>query len=368
MPQPARAQGLLERRFFGPLLGLLALLAPAVLATWAGLVLSGWLAAATTPLGQALRSAAGGVPWLLRELLVGDYGAATMLPLLFVWTLPIVLLHAAFTAVAKASGLLDRACTAVEPLVRPFRLTGRDVARVVMGYGCNVPAVVQGRGCLSCTRRSGSAAIAFGSACGYQLGAVLAVTSAAGHAELVPVYLLILLLGALTCARWMAGTSAPAGRLLVHRAPVVAPTIGDVWRELKGPLVQMISRVVPIFLGITLIASMLVALGVLDVLSAWLHPLLSILGLPAAVAPAVAAAVARKDGILLLAAPPVLATLSPGTLLAALVLASTVLPCAVTVLTLVREHRPRAAARILAHGTVISFAVTAAIAWIARLG
>lgn len=49
----------------------------------------------------------------------------------------------------------------------------------MMGFGCNVPAVISTRACSGCSRGTAISAIAFGSACSYQLPATLAVLAAA---------------------------------------------------------------------------------------------------------------------------------------------------------------------------------------------
>ncbi len=89
---------------------------------------------------------------LLAGLLVSDYGLVTMGPKLFVWAVPTILLYAILLALYKQSGLADRINTALHPIVRPIGLNGRDILRVVMGFGCNVPAVINTRTCSRCTR------------------------------------------------------------------------------------------------------------------------------------------------------------------------------------------------------------------------
>jgi len=75
-------------------------------------------------------------------------------PLLFVWTVPTVILYALLLGAYKASGLLERLTIALHPLLRPFGLSGRDLVRVMMGFGCNVPAVISTRSCSGCTRQT----------------------------------------------------------------------------------------------------------------------------------------------------------------------------------------------------------------------
>ena len=46
----------------------------------------------------------------------------------------------------------NRTTLAIHPLVKRIGVSGRDVTRIVMGFGCNVPAVINSRSCSSCSR------------------------------------------------------------------------------------------------------------------------------------------------------------------------------------------------------------------------
>ncbi|MEM8615224.1 MAG: GTPase, partial [Cyanobacteria bacterium P01_H01_bin.105] len=156
----------LEHRRWGWLLAVLLLLLPAVLAVGVANGVAGVLdplvQAGLTPLVTILSQTP------LREILIGRYGLITMGPLLFVWAVPTVILYALFLGAYKASGLVERMTVALHPLLRPFGLSGRDLVRVIMGFGCNVPAVISTRACSSCSRQTCVSAIAFGAACSYQ--------------------------------------------------------------------------------------------------------------------------------------------------------------------------------------------------------
>jgi len=183
-PEP----GWLEHQIAGPLLAILLLFLP-LLATIYGAnsaadilhpIVESWFEPAIATVNASW-------PGWLRILLTAQqaefgYGLLNMGPFLVVWALPTVLLFALILGAYKASGLIERINVALHPLVRPFGLSGRDVVRVMMGFGCNVPAVISTRSCSSCSRGPATSAIAFGSACSYQLPATLAVLSAAATA------------------------------------------------------------------------------------------------------------------------------------------------------------------------------------------
>ena len=104
-----------------------------------------------------------------------------MLPFLLLYALPTVVVFTVLIEIYKSTGLIDRLSYALHPWLKPFGLGGRDLVRVVMGFGCNVPAVVATRSALSCSRCTCVSAISFGSACSYQLPATLAVFAASGY-------------------------------------------------------------------------------------------------------------------------------------------------------------------------------------------
>ncbi|MEM6445716.1 MAG: GTPase, partial [Cyanobacteria bacterium P01_D01_bin.123] len=139
------APTLLEHHRWGGLLAISLLLLPAVIAVWVANGVAGMLdpliQTGLAPLVNVLSQA----PSLLEAILIGRYGLVTMGPLLFVWAVPTVILYALFLAAYKASGLVERITVVLHPLLRPFGLSGRDLVRVIMGFGCNVPAVINTR-------------------------------------------------------------------------------------------------------------------------------------------------------------------------------------------------------------------------------
>jgi ferrous iron transport protein B len=362
----------LERRVVGPLLGLALLLGPAVGAVTAALAIAGRVDPLVTSVADRLAGRAATLPSPLPDVIGGDYGLLTMGPLLVVWALPTIVLLALLLGVLKASGLLDRLTTATHPLVRPFGLTGRDLVRVVAGHGCNVPAVTATRSCSSCTQDPTIGAIAFGAACSYQLAATLAVLAAAQRPGLVVPYLAVLLLGGLVHARLLTPRAQRrrGGHLdlylLSGRAFLVRPRARDVWREARTTLHHAGGQALPVFVLITVVASLLAASGVLDAAARAVGPLLAPLRLPAEVALPVVLASVRKDGALLLSEPNTLGALDGAQLLAALVLAGALVPCLVTSLTVARERGWRVTGRLLSRQAAGALLLAAAVAWLGR--
>ena len=359
-------RGLLDHAVAGPAIAVALLILPALLAVLGANQAAAWLdplaVAITTPLAERIE----GWPGPLGAVLAGDYGLLTMGPLLFVWAVPTVLVYSVLISAYKASGLADRIGTALHPLLRPVGLHGRDVTRVLMGFGCNVPAIVSTRSCSACTRPTTVGAISFGSACSYQLGATLAVFAAADKSSLVVPYLALLVAATLVYTRLISQPDARStlNTLLIEpRTFLTRPSFAAVGAEARGTVWAFFRTALPTFFAIAMVASLLDWSGVLDAAEGLLAPAMAVFALPAdAAMPTVLAAV-RKDGILLLAEAGTVASLSAAQLLVATFLAGTVLPCLVTAITIGRELGLRFAGRLVVQQSAFAVTVAAAVGW-----
>jgi len=240
-----------------------------------------------------------------------------------------------------------------------------------MGFGCNVPAIVSSRACHTCSRGACVSAISFGSACSYQLPATLAVFAAAGMVWMGVVYLAVL---ALTTLIYLRFTTPKVLRLATNNLvsprsdSLSPPSWRSIWREVAGNLKQFIVMAFPIFAAICFAAALLDWLGVLAVLSQALAPVLALFNLPGEAASAVVLGSIRKDGIaigLLESAGGSLkvALTTPSQVLTAVYLAGVLLPCLVTVFTIVREMRWKFAARLCARQMLWAAGFGLLIAW-----
>lgn len=363
-------KSLLEHRLWGPALAIMLIFLPACFAVWAANTFAGlidpFIQSRLSPLATLFEH----WPSLFREILVGNYGLITMGPLLFVWAVPTVILYSLILAIYKASGLLDRISTAVHPFVRHIGMSGRDLVRILMGFGCNVPAVISTRGCSSCSRSTVISTIAFGSACSYQFGATLAVFAAANRPYLVFPFLSYLCLTTIIYARL---TSSSPGRSVLNvlvlegRTFLAWPTPIAVWREASYTIRAFFRLSLPIFFAITIIASVVSWTSVLEHLAGLIHPLMGLFRLPAEAAlPAIMACI-RKDGILLFAKYDSLASLTDVQLLTAVYFAGELLPCLVTVLTIARERSRRFAMYLVLRQAMAAMLFTLVLAWAGAL-
>lgn len=371
-PQP----GVLEHRLWGPVISVLLLFLPALVTIFGANRFADWLhplvAQVVNPWIAQVQIHA---PAWLRIILVGQhqefgYGLLNMGPFLFVWALPTVLLFSLIIAVYKTTGLIERINAALHPLVRPFGLSGRDLIRVVMGFGCNVPAVISTRACSSCSRATAVAAISFGAACSYQLPATLAVLSVGAHSSGESPFLLVfgflgyLLLTTLIYLRLTAPRLARSrANLMLHfqRPFLQWPTIRGLWLEVRSTLQQFFTQAIPVFLLICMVASLAAEWGLIDTLSGWLGPVMSLFNLPSEAAISLVMASLRKDGIYLLISDDNLITPMSGLqVLTAVYLAGVLLPCLVTALQIKKELGWKPAVKIVARQAM--FAVLFAIA------
>ena len=222
------------------------------------------------------------------------------------------------------------------------------------------------RACSRCSRQTCMSAIAFGSVCSYQFGATLGVFSAANLTGLVAPYLSYLTLTTLIYTRLIApkAVRSPHNVLMIEqRTFLEIPRWSTIWRETQGSLSQFFTNAIPIFLVITIIASVLDWFGLITALAGWINPLMGLFDLPPEAALPVIFASIRKDGLLLFAEPGTLAVLTPLQVLTGVYLAGVLPPCLVTALTIAREQSVRFAVELMARQAIAATAFSMLLAW-----
>ena len=128
---------------------------------------------------------------------------------------------------------------------------------------------------------------------------------------------------------------------------------------------------IPIFLVITVIASVLNWLGAIPQGSASqcaplaniINPLMEWFNLPPEASLPIVLASIRKDGLLLFAEPETLAMLTPLQVLTGVYLAGVLLPCLVTLLTITREQSLRFALLLLSRQAIAGVVFSWLLAW-----
>lgn len=311
------------------------------------------------------------LPGAWPAILAGDYGVFAMLPFLVLYALPTIVTFSGLLAIYKNTGLIDHLSYGLHSWLKPFGLGGRDLVRVVMGFGCNVPAIVATRSCSSCSRGACVSAISFGSACSYQLPATLAVFAASGHAWLGLVYLVVLALSSLLYLRWTTPPSLRNGNkrlLLPPLGNLQRPKCGAIVREIRQSLGDFFGIALPIFIAICVFAGLCQWFGALDALTHLCAPLMALFRLPPDAALAIVLGAVRKDGLAIglldtdwhaLKVP----MDGPLQVLTAVYLAGVLLPCLVTVLTVAREMRPGFAVKMIGRQASFAALFSLLIAW-----
>ena len=295
-----------------------------------------------TPLKTAL------APWSQRHdwlgaVFIGDYGILTLGAYSFLWAFPVVLFLGVAMALTDEIGIRDHLCRSLDPFMRRFGLSGRDLGPVLGGFGCNVVAVLQSRSCARENRSACVTLVAFGSSCSYQLGANLSVFSAAGKPYLFLPMVASVFFSGLLHTYWRRGRARPAAHRIVLASPPTLlqwPTFRGMWWRVKTVCRQFLFSAMPVFVVLCLISALMAHAGILDRLSALSAPVLQTLfGLPADVAPALLFSVVRKDGLLLLnhSQGSAAAALTTGSLFLTVFMASTLTPCLVTMATVGKE-------------------------------
>ena len=309
---------------------------------------------------------------ILDESLFGPYGLISMMPFLFLYALPTIIIFGFLLSLYKSTGLLDRLSDAIHPLIGTIGLSGRDAVRVVMGFGCNVPAVVATRACHSCSRGTCVSAISFGAACSYQLPATLAVFAAAGKPMLAIWYLFLLLTTTALYLRLNTpkflrkrGPSLLSG----EKARLYPPNWTQAFRDAKSAITEFFRMALPIFFALCLGASVLNLSGILPMFSRAIEPLMSAFNLPAGAAMAIVLGSIRKDGIaigLLDSSWDSLkvGSMTSGQLLTSVYLAGVLLPCLVTLFTIARELGIPYAAKLAARQAAWASLFSLCIAWL----
>lgn len=354
-----------------PLAALALLFLPAAIAATQANRFADWLEGPLSALLAPLLARIDAWPALPAALFGGNYGLVSMLPFLLLYAAPTILIFAALLAIYKSTGFVDRLSAALHPWLRPFGIGGRDLVRVVMGFGCNVPAVTASRACSSCSRGACVSAISFGSACSYQLPATLAVFAAAGMTGMGIVYLAVL---AATTLVYLRFTTPRALRLAGNRLlqpepdPLRSPCWRGVLREIANTLQQFAVMALPVFVTICFAAATLAWLGLLDWLGETLAPLMALFHLPGEAATAVVLGSIRKDGLAVALLDSDWNALkvafdTPAQVLTAVYLAGVLLPCLVTLAAIGREMRWSFALKLCARQMAWAAAFSLVIAW-----
>ena len=311
------------------------------------------------------------LPAPLAAVLGGNYGIVAMLPFLLLYALPTILIFAALIAFYKQSGLINHLSYGLHKFLKYFGLSGQDLVRVIMGYGCNVPAVLATRSCSSASRCSCISAIAHGSICSYQLSSSLAIFAATGLTVLAPIYVALVGVNTLIYLKLIRPKNYQdtLSKIESPKPEVLkAPKLKMIISETNNTLKEFIVMALPIFVGICIISGLFQYFGILASMSQLLSPLMALFNLPPEAALSVVLGSVRKDGIAVGLLDADLNSLkilieTPVQLLTIVYLAGVLLPCIVTIFTVIKEMRFKFAFKMVTQQASFAIICSLVIAW-----
>lgn len=365
---------LYESELFGPIISLFSMAVIFGLPVFLSYIFAQWLQPIVdetliSPLSRALAPLANSSA-LAFEMLIGNYGVLTLGWYSFLWAFPVVVFISIAVAITEETGLKDRFTASLDPWLRKIGLSGRDLIPVLTGFGCNVVAVFQSRGCSACNRKNCVSMIAFGSACSYQIGASLSIFNSGGRPWLFLPYLLALFfIGAIHTRIWGTRLRDAESVSVAERAFLQKPTANAIWWRLRGTLRQFLLQAMPIFLLICVLGSLLAYFGITKIIATTLGPALELINLPKAVAPGIVFSIIRKDGLLVLnqGGGDIIHQLTGAQLFLLVFVASTFTACLVTLSSVRKEFGASFAWTLAARQALTSIAAATGFSLICRI-
>jgi Fe2+ transport system protein B len=239
-------------------------------------------------------------PSLLAEIVIGPFGLLTLGTYSFVWAFPVVVLISISIGITNDIGLKDQVTVAVDPWLRKIGLTGNDIIPVLTGYGCNVVAVYQSKGCSVCSRKQCLSMISFSSACSYQVGAALSLFSVAGKPWMFFPYVIVLaVIGMIHTRVWYPNQHKLQSDYSIKTKSLRKVGPVAVLLAVHEASKQFFFQAMPIFLVICVVASIFHSYKILDFLSQKIGPIFALFSLPQEASLGILFSIIRKDGILL---------------------------------------------------------------------
>ncbi|MFC2034517.1 nucleoside recognition domain-containing protein [Chloroflexota bacterium] len=217
----------------------------------------------------------------LRDLFVGEYGLVTLgLSYAIAIILPIVGTFFIVFSVIEDSGYLPRLAMLIDRVFKSIGLNGRAVIPVVLGFGCDTMATIVTR--TQETKRERiitTLLLALAIPCSAQLGVILAILSGNSWALFTwaTVVIMIFLLVGFLASKVIPG-KGPSFYMEVP--PLRLPKLSNVLTKTYTRLQWYFIEVLPFFLYASALLWLGDLIGVLNVVTGWLEPIVEFIGLP----------------------------------------------------------------------------------------
>ena len=299
------------------------------------------------PVLERLSSALGG-QGVLHSVLIGRFVEGTINPVesfgilssgLYVplaMVLPYIIAFYLILGLLEDVGYLPRLAVLLDSAMHRIGLHGYAIIPTLLGFGCNVPAVLATRILESRRERFIAATlVSVAIPCASLQAMIVGLVGGFGARYVLLVYGTLLaawvVLG-LILHRLMKGFSP---ELLIeiprYRWPLVGPVLAKLWGRVSGYLREAL----PVILVAIVVINLLYAAGIFDAVTGLFAPAMTrLLGLPGESIPALAIGFLRKDVALALLAP---LALTAGQFVVATVVLAMFFPCVATFAVLLRE-------------------------------
>lgn len=235
---------------------------------------------------------------LIGQLLVGEFGLLTMVPIYILGLLlPLVVGFYLFLSILEDSGYLPRIAALVDRVLTFLGLNGRAVIPMILGFGCVTMATITTR-LLGTRREKFIATMLLGLAipCSAQLGVIAGLIAPLGLKALLIYSLTIFTVFVLTGTilnKIMPGESSD---LLIDLPPLRLPRVINVLRKTYTKSIMFLKEASPLFVVGGLLITILQFTGLLDTISNTLAPITEgVLKLHPKVAQAFIMGIVRRD-------------------------------------------------------------------------
>jgi len=333
-----------------------------------GDVISGLIEAPLDALGESVRAVAGG---LTGVVISGLYdGMVAGIGIVLPYLLPLLILM----AILEDSGLLPRIAFMVDGLLHRFGLHGKSAVPIILGYGCNVPAIMAARGLEYERDRVITMLIIPFIACSARTVIILALAGKyLGGACTTLIYIgniMVALLVSFGLSR-LHVEMAPGIIMDVPplRRPYMRLVINKVWWRLR----EFLFFAWPVIVVSSVVLALISFIGVDRIINSFLSPVTStILNLPEQTGITLFLGIFRKELTLLmlnqsLGTADIALILTNMQILVLVVFTVLYIPCVATISTLWKEGGWRIALYSIILNTTVAIAVAGTIAQIARM-
>lgn len=362
-----RVDDVVLHRVWGLLVAAAAFAALFAVAFLVGDAIAGLFARPFDALGEALRPlAAASLPGALLKGLVD--GVAAGVGIVLPYLLPLVL----FMSLLEDVGYLPRAAFLMDGALQRLGLHGKSLVPLILGYGCNVPALMATRTLESRADRVVTALLVPLVACSARTVVILALVAATlGPLWALGFYVLNLAVAALVGKGLSAIVKRKSLGILMDIPPYRVPPLRAIGKKVWFRIYEFVVAAWPVLLVASLVLSALEHAGVAAWLNEALRPLTEgVLGLPAVVGVTLFFGLLRKELSLVmlyqaLGTENVASAMSPAQIAVFTLFVTFYVPCVATITALVREVGWRGALASIVLNTAVAFAVAGAARMIA---